>query len=504
MALLRQICFVDLGNVSLGEHLQVPSPLILARRAHRQLEAVEHYVRDPELGARSIAIESHYIDRDFIEDYSVFYSKNLDHVPNYCRRVHFFRSGSAEAKAALLDIRRISAEDSFRSESRKFSNREYLGFAVIKPLPGCPVGRTVLRTFGRNTKPGFVRDFSCVCDYLVHFMGIPLQVSGLAFQQQDLGVSACATTALWSALQRARELESGAAATPAQITTLASQHALPFGRPMPSEGLSLDQMCQAVQALGYAPNLFRAEKFELSRWIVYTAIRSGISPVLILYREKERLGHAVAVAGMKLRSPHVAEDTTNVNDESASDLVALYVHDDRFGPYMRAEIERDKDNLCLRLRSESQAWDETWRVSHVLVPMHNKIRLSLSQLRTSALWVSGNFQSRRVNLGMKKIQTEIGAWIERASTYIESQLTGAERLPDRGLEELCDRIPLSRYVGVVRLKSDDIGPVDVLLDTTTTERNLQCLAVIPRTTEKPRTLEIAKFVANKLNCPCLA
>jgi hypothetical protein len=281
----------------------------------------------------------------------------------------------------------------------------------------------------------------------------------------------------------------------------ASQYTLPFGRSMPSEGLSLDQMCQAVQSLGYAPNLFRAEKYEVSRWIMFAAVRSGISPVLILCREK--LAHAVAVAGMKLRWPHRPADPNNVIDELAADLAAVYVHDDRFGPYMRAEIEERAGSLDLRLRSDDQSWEETWRLSHILVPMHNKVRLSLSQLRTTALWIAGNFHSRRVNLGMERVRMEITGWIERSHSYVESQFEKQNRLPDAALERLCDRIPLSRYVGVVRLMAEDVGAIDVLLDTTSTERNLQCLAVIRREAERPPTTEIARFVAEKLGCPYL-
>jgi hypothetical protein len=69
------------------------------------------------------------------------------------------------------------------------------------------------------------------------------------------------------------------------------------------------------------------------------------------------------------------------------------------------------------------------------------------------------------------------------TTAIDVGLVGALRLPDAALERLCDNIPLSRYVGVVRLTAEDIGSIDVLLDTTSTERNLQCLAVIRREAE---------------------
>ena len=160
-----------------------------------------------------------------------------------------------------------------------------------------PVGRTVFSMSAESGK-GHTRKFHCACDYDPHLLGLRLSVTGLAFQQQDLGVSACATTALWTSLQRARQLEQSANATPAQITMRASQFALPFGRPMPSEGLSLDQMCQAVQSLGCTPSLHRAESFEVTRGLVFSSVSSGISPVLIMDLPGEDISHAVAVAGI--------------------------------------------------------------------------------------------------------------------------------------------------------------------------------------------------------------
>jgi hypothetical protein len=95
------------------------------------------------------------------------------------------------------------------------------------------------------------------------------------------------------------------------------------------------------------------------------------------------------------------------------------------------------------------------------------------------------------------------AWIERSHSYVESQLVGPHPLPDTVRARLCDEIPLSRYVGVVRLTADDIGAIDILLDTTSTENNLQCLAVIRRAEEREQTASIAGFVASKLDCPYL-
>jgi len=41
---------------------------------YRQLRYVQGYLKHPEVGCRSVLIESPYIDRDHMEDHSVFYS----------------------------------------------------------------------------------------------------------------------------------------------------------------------------------------------------------------------------------------------------------------------------------------------------------------------------------------------------------------------------------------------------------------------------------------------
>jgi hypothetical protein len=212
--------------------------------AFRQIEYIERYVAFRDLNCQSVVIERHYIDRDYMEDYSIFYSKNLHPYGNSCQRVHFFNIDPQEVKQKLTDLLRFgkqNGEEKYRQAAVEFSEKHYLGFSVIKPLGGCPVGRTVLRTYSNEAEEGRNRLFLAIRPYKVHLLGVELVVRGLAFQQQDLGVSACATTALWSALHKVRDFEDIGSATPAQITMRATQHTLPFGRSMPSsEGLSID------------------------------------------------------------------------------------------------------------------------------------------------------------------------------------------------------------------------------------------------------------------------
>jgi len=491
----QNIAFHAFGDVALADVLGLkPPPFIKKEEAHRQIEYVQEYAR--ELGCQALVIESHYIDRDYMEDHSVFYSKSLYPYPNSCRRIHFFRIDQATLSAELSRLLSILNCRDFHRACSEFSDTNYLGFCVVKPLPGCPVGRTVLRCFPKRKDNTHVRRFDCACNYAAHLLGVHLSVRGLAFQQQDLGVSACATTALWSALQRARELEGNGPATPAQITMRASQFALPFGRPMPSEGLSLDQMCQAVHSFGYAPNLFRADDFDHSRGLLYSSVLSSLSPVLILEAPRRDRMHAVTVAGMKLRDPHLATLVNPLIDDQAGDLVDLYVHDDRFGPYLRAEIRRRGKRLVIHVPLRKGRKPETWYLTHILLPMHSKIRLSLGDLRELGITlVTSAHAFRESLLHVGPTITSWSSWITRSHNYLESH-----RLTPSVVENLCRSLMFSRYVGVVRIEAPDLDPLDLLLDTTSTQRNLNCLGIVQSASTRIKTNSLAESLA--LRCGC--
>jgi hypothetical protein len=485
-------------------------PLVQPSRALRQFRYVEGYTRD--LGCQSIAVEDQYIDRDYMEDHSVFYSKSLYPYANCCRRVHFFSldtAGVQEALARIIKTGSCSGSDAYRQACREFSEQSYLGFNVIKPLHGSPVGRTVLKCYPelpKDTSDVSRRDFGGTRQYRAHLLGVQLSVRGLAFQQQDVGVSACATTAVWSALQKMREHEDITPITPAQITSLAAKYSLPFGRAMPSEGLSIDQMCQAVQAVGVSPNVFRADRLADTRGYLYSAIRSGLAPVLILERDKNY--HAVTAVGMKLRRLHERSLIVDSTDDLAGDLLAVYVHDDRYGPYLKAVVE-DRGGvpwLSLTLRAPASE-TQLWRVSHILVPVHSKIRLSLAALREWALNLTVTLHQFREVLELRVLKAPIvdatigfECWVVRAPRYIESVFINASDVDPKRIRELCEKIPMARYLGVVRLSAAYVDPIDVLIDSTSTEKNPHFLGVFAPRSSSNVTEYVVRWIARQCKC----
>lgn len=447
------------------------------------------------LGCNSILIENHYIDRDFIEDYSHFYSRNLEAITNSGKRIHFFRTTTAATERALLRItsklNHVSGDLS--PAEQKLAEDQYLGFTFIKPLRGSPVGRTVLTCFPPLTKTSDRRSFPGTRVYPVHLGPVRLNVRGLAFQQQDVGVSACATTALWSALHKVRDFEEIGAPTPAQITNYATRYSLPFGRPLPSdEGLSLDQMCQAVQALNVAPHVLRASSFLTGRSLLWSSMRSGFAPVMLISAESNpRLLHAVTAVGMREQSWTRAEVGPR---DSAEKLLAVYVHDDRIGPYVRANlIERNGRILLETLRGRRSL--DRWWLEFLLLPLHPKIRLTLGGLREISIrFVDDILNESNHKRVIRGLQYE--TFFERSPKYLRQMLVDGHRAI---VNQVMARLRLPRYVGVIRITTNR-GHVDLLLDSTSTMKNLQCLGIV---CSDSQLTYAASRLAKKYSCGCL-
>src|SRR5687768_4781088 len=150
------------GN-SLRETAKLARSPLSVHDGDRQLDYIARYIEKTELNSavdRCVLIEPHYIDRDFLEDCSAFYVQNLDPPENHCKRLHFFACSAETVSDYLRRIRtaRRSNSSEYQRLCSELSDRFYLGFTVIRPLPGCPVGRTVLRCHGPEpTSGGFRR-----------------------------------------------------------------------------------------------------------------------------------------------------------------------------------------------------------------------------------------------------------------------------------------------------------------------------------------------------------
>lgn len=319
-----------------------------------QVEYIFNYLSA--LGAVSVLLEPKYIDRDFLEDYSRYYVKRFGNDGYVCGRLHFFRCG-VDHKA--LDKLLLSGDHDDLTLAQLQEN--YLGFVVIKPLTKTFVGKTCLRIgddLGERKKKISKR-------YDVSLFGLQLSIDSIAFQEQDKVVSACATTAIWTALHALPWRDVRGIPSCSEITTAAINFVDGSSNGFPNTQLSNKQIQRSldVEGLRYHTTTLTSTTQDISasmtqEWfktyvashidsglpIIVTGTVYGIAPVATdavvagqcdgespgsaspsptaEMKLEEKAGHAITVLGYDVHSADAA----------------VYVHDDRLGPFARAKL----------------------------------------------------------------------------------------------------------------------------------------------------------------------
>jgi hypothetical protein len=224
---------------------------------------------------------------------------------------------------------------------------------------------------------------------------------------------------------------------------------------------------------------------------------------------------------MKVAREHRISPIAKGTDDAANDLLGLYVHDDRLGPYLRAGFATKEVQLLnpgtgrleqkarlqlvmsVRLLDASSDSLQAWELTHILIPMHGKIRLSFGGLRDVAI------ETAAIALGYKKFflvsdgeipdpTVMLDTWIVRAHKYVEDLFLEETKTTADLVFEISTQVPLARYVGVVRISSQYFDPIDIIVDTTSTQKNIHCLAIVVPNAIRPHTKLMANYLANAL------
>jgi hypothetical protein len=379
----------------------------------------------------------------------------------------------------------------------------YLGFCVIRPLPGSPVGRTVVKTFPARTDDGLLRSFGALREYEVHLSSFSLRVTGLAFQQQDRAVSACATTALWCAIQKTAPMEGLALATPAEITESASRYLLADGRALPSEGLNIHQLCEATRATGLSPLVVKSVSPEVDRAQLLGYLSSGFAPVLAL-ESLGGLGHAVCGVGLKLGRVNAPADPNQRFSEAHTAVEGLYVHDDRLGPYASAAIlpytltinQKARVVTAVSIQWPDGGESELAVLKAIVIPVPTKLRLTVSWMLDLGMPIASVVAQLLPTFGRK---VTLSCSFATAASYLRRSVRFG--LTTTGVYQLTSRTVLSRYLGVIHLS---VGPeplLDVLLDATEAGANPSVLATVQRMRLSATDSDELRLVAARLASP---
>lgn len=379
-----------------------------------QVQYLKKYLH--EKGCKHILLEMKYVDHDYLDDYATYYSKCFVGYERLCKRAHFWR----EAFGAYDLDKLVSGEIQLPPDELQ---KYYIGFIVVRPLPDAIIGRTVLEPYDRVCENGAKRSFDATRSYQANLFGLQLRKKSLASQEQDTVLAACATTALWCAFQKTGLLFDTYVPTPSEITHSATRF-LKHTRPVPTRGLSVEQMCNAISENRLVPEVFDVSADVPVNSLIYSYLKGGI-PVILGY---EIVGsdemHAVTVVGYRLESA-VCNGREAVDPKKDLNIIGrriseFYVHDDNLGPFSNlkskeSELLEDLDNgetsyLSLnRERGNNRIYQRDFSLPSlsqvdycipvvIIVPIYHKIRLKFTEVRE----ITAHFDSYFRALGIKE------------------------------------------------------------------------------------------------------
>lgn len=348
------------------------------------------YLGKEGLNAKSILIEDSYISKDFLHDYASYYALCFENYPKACKRVHFFQNQFNE-----VDFQNIIISE--QSENKDFWDA-YLGFIVVKPIPLTLIGYTVLKTYSNGTDFDS-RNFWGIRQYSIHIFGNEVKIDSLAFQEQDSVLAACATTAIWTMLNKASTDFYTTLKSPSQITKDADSVSHDGGRLFPNKGLNLLQICHAIVNSGLVSEIkqpdysvFNDEGKIIDTFISNSYLKKILNayspigiPIILVIRVPNggQYGlHAIVVSGYKQKSPEHIPPQDQINFLSEN-IEKIYAHDDQWGPFVRIDFENEID--LITPWTIASADNQPTRLIHIVVPVYPKIRLSYEDIEVIVL-----------------------------------------------------------------------------------------------------------------------
>lgn len=435
------------------------------------------FLSNDELETKALIIEHPYTDRHYSEEYRSYYSTIFRPPPPKTTRIHFFQKEYNQALFESLITRAATDAIGYKEITDELNNA-YLGFMVLRPLPSAPIGRTILRPFGKVAERWYIQPA-----HRAHLAGIELRVRGVPFQQQEVAVGVCATTAIWVALAAAARSAGHRSPTPNQITEAATRHIL-TNRAMPADGgLDLTQVLESIRANGYEPYLMKPENvFDLFTAALKCYLLSNIPVVLLL--NTRPYYHAVTLVGYRAAGESSGKvihiKTTDFTLKSVA-VSKFYVHEDRLGPYARMkwlspseQEESGSPSADLPAIQHEPYYGDHYQypnnpmgVYAAIVPLNPKLRLSAAEL----ISIAGELRAMmRMLLGEEaEFELYIETKFSMSGDYIKEILKIGMKSPTRA-QKVAFRLNFPRYVGVIRFFFKGQAVCDIVCDTSDIQR----------------------------------
>lgn len=261
-----------------------------------------------DLGAKTAVIEYRYLDANYRSEHATFYSVTFRRYPSVAHRVHFFSQPPPDAFAdetTALDFSDLAYS--------------YLGFVVLRPVPGARIGRVALAP-----PPGLEGEITCFTRETANVFGVRMSVRSAPFMAQDSQLGVCAHMSLWAAV-RHHHLAFGHPTF--SVAAIAERIPAEMSRVAPSTGLTVHQVAAGCRALELPALIYRCEEqgdlpaHESIPRIACRYLNSGM-PVIVAAGNR----HAFCLVGY-----------TRVDAGTPDERIHFIRQDDETGPYQIVE-----------------------------------------------------------------------------------------------------------------------------------------------------------------------
>lgn len=399
---------------------------------------LQEYLKDD---AKTLLVEKTYIDKDYRDTFSNFYSKKFACYPSTTFRLHFFNK--------LIQI-----DDLFSLDKH---DKSYIGFTVIRPTQINSIGRTILDP----NKLSKISGIMCTTKYCVHILGAELEIKGFPYISQDTDVTICAHAATWMTFRYFSERYSTyREILPYEISQLSGNVA--YGRLVPSKGITVSQVAEIFSNYGFYPEIYLREQYKDSNFfyrLLYYYLESGIPLVACLRQDI----HAITVIG------HISDYSRKPDNKNSEDFLTGYiVNDDNCPPYQ----------LVLRKGVPQNGHCSKYNIENIdgfIVPLYEKMYLSaeyIEQLASSIL----DHPAFGVDVQSKLIKHKnLIKRIYLTSSRSYKKARRKKKLPFDLQKNYCE-MPMPKFIWVCELSLEGFYPKkqivgEILFDATANHRD---------------------------------
>lgn len=314
---------------------------------------------------KSVVIENNYIDQEYRNEYSNFYSKVFKKHDSFSKRLHFFE----KSITTLEEIK--------NNESKELG---YLGFVTLRPLDIGHVSKTIIKPLTEKNRDYIL----CTASFKSHILGNEFIIEASPFIQQDRMVMCCAHASLWMIARYMSNRHGFSVQLPYQINEKTSKAVTAIDRAIPADkGIYLESICNALSNMGYYPVVFGRTSYcdpELT-WEpvshIYKYIESKI-PVIVTIP-----GHAFVVVGHTFNySPEFKNQEGQSIIDNKAWIDSFIVNDDARGPYKIMPTQKDNIEIFEwdekkkeRLSRDDEGVITAEKIDFIVVPLLEKIYL---------------------------------------------------------------------------------------------------------------------------------